>query len=181
MTKIFIFVDNDSCCRMKNKSINMILYHKDCVHLNLSGSYKLAENIGITCKTKTPSQSNTQQKRQVPKRGHTNINNSILPTFNSDITRRSQQRTDTRPTFRENCGQYHKQNNTNNMEYYNIRNSDMGRNDVWDMSRDDVWDMSRDDVWDLGNNDVCCGYCGERNHTHSECKHGTHMQCDSCH
>jgi hypothetical protein len=59
------------------------------------------------------------------------------------------------------------------MEYYNIRNRDMGRNDVWDMSRDDVWDMSRDDV--------CCGYCGERNHTHSECKHRTHIQCDSCH
>ena len=88
---------------------------------------------------------------------------------------------DTRPTFRENRGQFHKQNNTNNMEYYNIRNSDMGRNVVWDMSRDDVWDMSRDVVWDLGNNDVCCGYCGERNHTHSECKHGTHIQCDSCH
>lgn len=175
------FVDNDSCCRMKNKSINMRLYHKDGVHLNLSGSYKLAENIGITCKTKTPSQSNTQQKRQVPKRRHTNINNSILPTFNSDITRGSQQRTDTRPTFRENRGQFHKQNNTNNMEYYNIRNRDMGRNDVWDMSRDDVWDMSSDDVWDLGSNDVCCGYCGERNHTHSECKHGTHIQCDSCH
>jgi hypothetical protein len=49
------------------------------------------------------------------------------------------------------------------MEYYNIRNRDMGRNDVWDMSRDDVWDMSSDDVWDLGSNDVCCGYCGERN------------------
>jgi hypothetical protein len=61
------------------------------------------------------------------------------------------------------------------MEYYNIRNSDMGRNVVWDMSRDDVWDMSRDVVWDLGNNDVCCGYCGERDHTHSECKHGTHQ------
>ena len=102
------FVDNDSCYRMKNKSINMRLYHKDGVHLNLSGSYKLAENIGITCKTKTPSQSNTQQKRQVPKRRHININNSILPTFNSDITRRSQQRTDTRPTFRENRGQFHK-------------------------------------------------------------------------
>jgi hypothetical protein len=43
------FVYNDSCCRMKNKSINMRLYHKDGVHLNLSGSYKLAENIGITC------------------------------------------------------------------------------------------------------------------------------------
>ena len=57
------FVDNDSCCIMKNKSINMRLYHKDGVHLNLSGSYKLAENIRITCKTKTPSQSNTQQKR----------------------------------------------------------------------------------------------------------------------
>jgi hypothetical protein len=55
------------------------------------------------------------------------------------------------------------------------------RNDVWDMSRDDEWDMSGDDVWDLGSNDVCCGYCGERNHTHSECKHGTHIQCDSCH
>jgi hypothetical protein len=27
------FVDNDSCCRMKNKSINMRLYHKDGVHL----------------------------------------------------------------------------------------------------------------------------------------------------
>ena len=67
------------------------------------------------------------------------------------------------------------------MEYYNIRNRDMGRNDVWDMSRDDVWDMSRDDVWDLGSNDVCCEYCGERNHTHSECKHGPHIQCDSCH
>jgi hypothetical protein len=53
----------------------------------------------------------------------------------------------------------------------------MGRNDVWDMSRDDVWDMSSDDVWDLGSNDVCCGYCGERNHTHSECKHGT-LKCD---
>jgi hypothetical protein len=53
---------------------------------------------------------------------------------------------DTRPTFRENRGQFHKQNNTNNMEYYNIRNRDMGRNDVWDMSRDDVWDMSSDDV-----------------------------------
>jgi hypothetical protein len=52
----------------------MRLYHKDGVHLNLSGSYKLAENIGITCKTKTPSQSNTQQKRQVPKRRHTNAN-----------------------------------------------------------------------------------------------------------
>jgi hypothetical protein len=53
----------------------MRLYHKDGVHLNLSGSYKLAENIGITCKTKTLSQSNTQQKRH-----HTNINNSsILP------------------------------------------------------------------------------------------------------
>ena len=75
----------------------MRLYHKDGVHPNLSGSYKLAENIGITCKTKTLSQSNTQQKRH-----HTNINNSILPTFNSAITRRSQQRTDTRPTFREN-------------------------------------------------------------------------------
>jgi hypothetical protein len=87
---------------------------------------------------------------------------------------------DTRPTFRENRGQFHKQNNTNNMEYYNIRNRDMGRNDVWDMSRDDVWDMSRDDVWDLGSNDVCCEYCGERNHTHSECKHGTYIQCDSC-
>jgi hypothetical protein len=37
------------------------------------------------------------------------------------------------------------------MEYYNIRNRDMGRNDVWDMKRDDVWDMSSDDVWDLGN------------------------------
>jgi hypothetical protein len=36
------------------------------------------------------------------------------------------------------------------MEYYNIRNRDMGRNDVWDMSRDDVWDMSSDDVCDLG-------------------------------
>jgi hypothetical protein len=48
-----------------------------------------------------------------------------------------------------------KQNNTNNMEYYNIRNRDMGRNDVWDMSRDDVWDMSSDDVWDLGSNDAC--------------------------
>ena len=53
------------------------------------------------------------------------------------------------------------------MEYYNIRNSDMGRNDVWD--------MSRDDVWDLGSNAVCCGYCGERNRTHSECKHGTYI------
>jgi hypothetical protein len=29
----------------------MRLYHKDGVHLNLSGSYKLAENIGIPCKT----------------------------------------------------------------------------------------------------------------------------------
>jgi hypothetical protein len=84
-------------------------------------------------------------------------NNSILPTFNSDITRGSQQRTDTRPTFRENRGQFHKQNNTNNMEYYNIRHRDMGRNDVWDMSRDDVWDMSRDDVWDMSRDDVCCG------------------------
>jgi hypothetical protein len=43
-----------------------------------------------------------------------------------------------RPTFREHCGQYYKQTNTNNMEYYNIRNRDMSRNDVWDMSRDDV-------------------------------------------
>jgi hypothetical protein len=60
------FVDNDSCCRMKNKSINMRLYHKDGVHLNLSGSYKLAENIGITCKTKTPSQSNKIIPTHVP-------------------------------------------------------------------------------------------------------------------
>jgi hypothetical protein len=44
-----------------------------------------------------------------------------------------------RPTFRENRGQFHKQNNTNNMEYYNIRNRDMGRNDVWDVSRENIF------------------------------------------
>jgi hypothetical protein len=28
---------------------------------------------------------------------------------------------------------------------------------------------------------ICCGYCGERNHTQSDYQHGTYIQCDSCH
>jgi len=143
-----LYTDNDFHFRLLNGAVNISLYNRDGVHLNVKGVAKLAKNLSIS----STGEHKTQENRRPPV---------------SRISREQGNMHTGKPGTsgpRRQVGEPHSQAH-HHSEYHNYRYDNRGNGNSFNRDRNQT----------DKNSDVLCWYCGEGNHVTSNCRHGTYL------
>ena len=131
--------------RLLNGAVDISLYNRDGVHLNVKGVAKLAKNLSISSTGKHKTQENRRPPLSRISREQGNVHTGKPRT--------------SRP--RRQVGKPHSQAH-HHSEYHNYRYDNRGEGNS----------LKRDRNQTDKNSDVLCWYCGEGNHVTSNCRHG---------
>ncbi|CAG2203189.1 unnamed protein product [Mytilus edulis] len=185
------YVDNDDTFRLSNGSINVNMYEPDGVHLDITGTFKLAKNLNI--KLLEPKFDHRALKEVTDELYFQRMSNNLKPYNGRQADSHSNQNSHKKSfnasnSYKKRPGRRNpgRQNNRKHMDrrqdkqYHSLDNRSFSLYGDYNRSGGHSQTPNNYRKTKDTHDNIFCWYCGESNHTTSVCRHGTYVVCHNC-